>query len=49
MVLCLSALRLLVEYLAQIEVVNGQAADIYRYMNFDQILAFVAAAEAVVT
>jgi len=28
------------EYLAQVEVVNKKAADIYRYMNFDQIAAF---------
>ncbi|MDR0702152.1 MAG: bifunctional aconitate hydratase 2/2-methylisocitrate dehydratase, partial [Azoarcus sp.] len=36
------------EYLAQVEVVNKKAADIYRYMNFDQIPAFTEAAEAVV-
>lgn len=28
------------EYLAQVGVVNQKAADIYRYMNFDQIAAF---------
>ncbi|MDR2787480.1 MAG: bifunctional aconitate hydratase 2/2-methylisocitrate dehydratase [Candidatus Accumulibacter sp.] len=28
------------EYLAQVEVVNKQAADIYRYMNFDKIPEF---------
>ncbi|MDR1661073.1 MAG: hypothetical protein LBR95_01390, partial [Azoarcus sp.] len=36
------------EYLAQVDVVNKQAADIYRYMNFDRIPAFTAAAETVV-
>ncbi|MDR1423890.1 MAG: bifunctional aconitate hydratase 2/2-methylisocitrate dehydratase [Azoarcus sp.] len=35
------------EYLAQVEVVNQKAADIYRYMNFDQIPAFTEAAETV--
>ncbi|MDR1062766.1 MAG: bifunctional aconitate hydratase 2/2-methylisocitrate dehydratase [Azoarcus sp.] len=33
------------EYLAQVEVVNEQAADIYRYMNFDRIPAFTEAVE----
>ncbi|MBI5165896.1 MAG: bifunctional aconitate hydratase 2/2-methylisocitrate dehydratase [Magnetospirillum sp.] len=28
------------EYMAQAEVVNKKAADVYRYMNFDQIRAF---------
>ena len=35
------------EYLEQVAVVNQKAADIYRYMNFDQIPAFVAVAETV--
>ena len=35
------------EYLTQVEVVNQKAADIYRYMNFDQIRAFTGVAEAV--
>ncbi|MDR0633457.1 MAG: bifunctional aconitate hydratase 2/2-methylisocitrate dehydratase [Azoarcus sp.] len=35
------------EYLAQVEVVNEKAADIYRYMNFDRIDAFTQAAESV--
>ena len=30
-----------------IQVVNAKAADIYRYMNFDQIPAFVEVAETV--
>jgi aconitate hydratase 2/2-methylisocitrate dehydratase len=28
------------EYLEQVEILNGKAADIYRYMNFDQIASF---------
>lgn len=35
------------EYTEQIQAVNAKAADIYRYMNFDQIPAFVEAAERV--
>lgn len=35
------------EYLSQVEVVNKKAADIYRYMNFDQIESFVEAANTV--
>ncbi len=35
------------EYMEQIQVVNAKAADIYRYMNFDQIPAFVEVAETV--
>ncbi|MDR2711249.1 MAG: bifunctional aconitate hydratase 2/2-methylisocitrate dehydratase [Burkholderiales bacterium] len=35
------------EYLAQVNVVNQKAADIYRYMNFDQIGEFADAAKAV--
>ncbi len=35
------------EYLAQVEVVNKKAADIYRYMNFDQIEAFRSVADSV--
>ena len=35
------------EYMAQIQVVNAKAGDIYRYMNFDQIAEFVEAAETV--
>ncbi|MDR2690418.1 MAG: bifunctional aconitate hydratase 2/2-methylisocitrate dehydratase [Azoarcus sp.] len=35
------------EYLAQVDVVNKKAADIYRYMSFDQIPAFTAAAATV--
>jgi aconitate hydratase 2/2-methylisocitrate dehydratase len=34
-------------YLAQVEVVNKKGIDIYRYMNFDQIEAFRAAADTV--
>ncbi|MCL2162013.1 MAG: aconitase family protein, partial [Betaproteobacteria bacterium] len=33
------------EYLEQVAVVNKEAADIYRYMNFDQIPQFVEMAE----
>ena len=33
------------EYLAQVNVVNQKAADIYRYMNFNEIPQFVEAAE----
>jgi aconitate hydratase 2/2-methylisocitrate dehydratase len=35
------------EYMAQVNVVNGSAADIYRYMNFDQLQEFVDVAETV--
>ncbi|MBL8481839.1 MAG: bifunctional aconitate hydratase 2/2-methylisocitrate dehydratase, partial [Rhodocyclaceae bacterium] len=35
------------EYLAQVGVVNAKAADIYRYMNFDQIDEFREQAESV--
>ncbi len=35
------------EYMELIQVVNAKAADIYRYMNFDQIPAFVEVAETV--
>ncbi|MCL2021082.1 MAG: bifunctional aconitate hydratase 2/2-methylisocitrate dehydratase [Betaproteobacteria bacterium] len=35
------------EYMQHIERVNAKAADIYRYMNFDQIAEFVEAAETV--
>ncbi|WP_415033410.1 bifunctional aconitate hydratase 2/2-methylisocitrate dehydratase [Azonexus sp.] len=35
------------EYMEQIQVVNAKAADIYRYMNFDQIADFVEVAATV--
>ncbi len=35
------------EYMEQIQVVNAKAADIYRYMNFDQIPDFVEVADTV--
>lgn len=35
------------EYMAQVEVVNSKAKDIYRYMNFDQIPAFREVADTV--
>ena len=35
------------EYMAQIKVVNAKAADIYRYMNFDQIAEFREVADSV--
>lgn len=35
------------EYLAQVQVVNEKAADIYRYMNFDQIAEFREVADSV--
>ncbi|THF56573.1 bifunctional aconitate hydratase 2/2-methylisocitrate dehydratase [Pseudothauera rhizosphaerae] len=35
------------EYLAQVEVVNQKAGDIYRYMNFDQIEEFKSVADTV--
>ena len=35
------------EYMAQVEVVNKKAADIYRYMNFDQIEEFKSVADTV--
>ncbi|WP_341645126.1 bifunctional aconitate hydratase 2/2-methylisocitrate dehydratase [Thauera sp. SDU_THAU2] len=35
------------EYLAQVEIVNQKAGDIYRYMNFDQIEEFRAVADTV--
>jgi aconitate hydratase 2/2-methylisocitrate dehydratase len=35
------------EYLAQVQVVNAKAADVYRYMNFDQIKEFSEVADTV--
>ncbi|MPN58224.1 hypothetical protein SDC9_205927 [bioreactor metagenome] len=35
------------EYMEQIQAVNAKAADVYRYMNFDQIEEFKEAAESV--
>jgi len=35
------------EYMAQVEVVNAKAKDIYRYMNFDQIAEFADVANTV--
>ena len=35
------------EYLAQVSVLNAKAADIYRYMNFNEIPQFVEIAEEV--
>ncbi len=35
------------EYLEQVGIVNQKAADIYRYMNFDQISAFTDVTEKV--
>ena len=35
------------EYMEQIKLVNAKAADVYRYMNFDQIAEFREAAETV--
>ena len=35
------------EYQEQVKVVNAKAADIYRYMNFDQIAEFSELAETV--
>ena len=35
------------EYMEQIKLVNAKAADVYRYMNFDQIKDFVEVAETV--
>ncbi len=35
------------EYMENIQVVNAKAADIYRYMNFDQIPSFVEVADTV--
>ncbi|WP_158043755.1 bifunctional aconitate hydratase 2/2-methylisocitrate dehydratase [Skermanella pratensis] len=35
------------EYMEQVEIVNQKAADIYRYMNFDQIPAFREVADTV--
>ena len=35
------------EYLAQVKAVNAQSAEVYRYMNFDQIPDFVEAAASV--
>ena len=35
------------EYMAQVSVVNQKAADVYRYMNFDQIADFVEVAKEV--
>ena len=35
------------EYLEQVQAVNTRAADVYRYMNFDQIAEFSEVAETV--
>jgi aconitate hydratase 2/2-methylisocitrate dehydratase len=35
------------EYMEQIKLVNAKSAEVYRYMNFDQIPAFVEAAATV--
>jgi len=35
------------EYLAQVQAVNAKAADVYRYMNFDQIAEFKEVADTV--
>ena len=35
------------EYLEQVQAVNAKAADVYRYMNFDQIEEFKEAADSV--
>lgn len=35
------------EYLGYVEAVNTKAADVYRYMNFDQIKEFVEAADSI--
>ena len=35
------------EYMERIKAVNAKAADVYRYMNFDQIEEFQEAAESV--
>ncbi len=35
------------EYMEQIKLVNAKAADVYRYMNFDQIKDFVEVAATV--
>ena len=35
------------EYMEQIKLVNAKAAEVYRYMNFDQITAFVEVAKTV--
>jgi aconitate hydratase 2/2-methylisocitrate dehydratase len=35
------------EYMAQVSVVSGNAKDIYRYMNFDQIPDFREVADTV--
>jgi aconitate hydratase 2/2-methylisocitrate dehydratase len=35
------------EYLEQVQAVNAKAADVYRYMNFDQIPEFKEVADTV--
>ena len=35
------------EYMEQVKVVNAKAADVYRYMNFNQIPAFQELADTV--
>ena len=35
------------EYMEQIKLVNAKSAEVYRYMNFDQIPAFVEQAATV--
>ena len=35
------------EYLEQVKAVNAKAADVYRYMNFDQIAEFRDVADGV--
>jgi aconitate hydratase 2/2-methylisocitrate dehydratase len=36
------------EYLEQVKAVNAKAADVYRYMNFDQIAEFREVADTVI-
>jgi aconitate hydratase 2/2-methylisocitrate dehydratase len=35
------------EYMEQVQTVNAKAADVYRYMNFEQIAAFKEVADTV--
>jgi aconitate hydratase 2/2-methylisocitrate dehydratase len=35
------------EYMEQVKAVNAKAADVYRYMNFDQIAEFREVADTV--
>ena len=42
-----AGIRSIAEYQERVQAVNAKAADVYRYMNFDQIAAFKEVADTV--